>query len=60
MSQTPHCCWRGKWLIFQCRLTVGEGDVAIRREECDQANNTANNGFQNCFAVKPHAHRHPA
>jgi hypothetical protein len=47
-------------LLLEREVAVGEGDVAIRREECDQANNTANNGFQNCFAVKPHAHRHPA
>jgi hypothetical protein len=34
---------------------VGEGDVVIGREERDQANNTANDGLQNCLAVKPQA-----
>ena len=32
---------------------VGEGDVVIGRKKRDQANNTANDGFQECFAVKP-------
>ena len=40
-------------LLLEREPTVGEGDVVIRREERDQANNTANNGFHNCFAVEP-------
>ena len=40
-------------LLLERELAVGEGDVVIRREKRDQANNTANGGFQNCFAVKP-------
>jgi hypothetical protein len=40
-------------LLLERELTLEEGDVVIRREERDQANNTANNGFQNCFAVEP-------
>jgi len=40
-------------LLLEWELALGEGDVVIRGEERDQANNTANNGFQNCFAVEP-------
>ncbi len=40
-------------LLLERELAVGEGDVVIRGEECDQANNTANDGFQDCLAVKP-------
>jgi len=34
-------------------LAVGEGDVVIGRKKRDQANNTANDGFQECFAIEP-------
>ena len=40
-------------LLGQGELAVGEGDVVIGRKKRDQANNTANDGFQECFAVKP-------
>jgi hypothetical protein len=40
-------------LLLERELAVGEGDVVIRGEERDQANNTANDGFQDCLAVKP-------
>ena len=40
-------------LLLEWELAVGEGDVVIRGEERDQANNTANDGFQDCLAVKP-------
>ena len=40
-------------LLLEWELAVGEGDVVIRGEERDQANNTANNGFQDCLAVEP-------
>ena len=40
-------------LLLERKLTVGEGDVVIGGEERYQANNAANNGFQNCLAVKP-------
>jgi len=46
MSQTPHCCWRGSW-------RWGEVDVVIGGKKSNQANNTANNGFQQGFAVEP-------
>jgi hypothetical protein len=36
-------------------LAVGEGDVVIGRKKRDQANDSANNGFQQGFAVKPQA-----
>jgi hypothetical protein len=42
-------------LLLERELTVGEGDVVIRREERNQANDSANNGFQQGFAVKPQA-----
>jgi hypothetical protein len=42
-------------LLRQRELAVGEGDVVIGGEERDQANNTANDGLQNCLAVKPQA-----
>jgi hypothetical protein len=32
---------------------VGEVDVVIRRKQSNQANDSANNGFQQCFAVEP-------
>jgi len=40
-------------LLLERELAVGEGDVVIGRKESDQANNTANDGFQQGFAVKP-------
>jgi hypothetical protein len=40
-------------LLLERELALGEGDVVIGREERDQANNTANDGFQDCLAVKP-------
>lgn len=40
-------------LLLERELAVGEGDVVIRGEERDQANDSANDGFQDCLAVKP-------
>ena len=40
-------------LLLERELALEEGDVVIRGEERDQANNTANDGFQDCLAVKP-------
>ena len=40
-------------LLLERELALGEGDVVIGGEERDQANNTANNGFQQGFAVEP-------
>jgi hypothetical protein len=34
---------------------MGEGDAVIGREERDQANNSAIDGFQEGFAIKPKA-----
>jgi len=42
-------------LLLERELAVGEGDVVIGRKESDQANNTANDGFQQGFAVKSQA-----
>jgi hypothetical protein len=42
-------------LLLERELAVGEGDVVIGGEESNQANNAANNGFQQGFAVKPQA-----
>jgi len=42
-------------LLLERDLSLGEGDVVIGGEERDQANNSANDGFQNCLAVKPQA-----
>jgi len=39
-------------LLLDRDLAVGEGDVVIRRKQSNQANNTANDGFQEGFAVK--------
>ncbi|MFM7551006.1 MAG: hypothetical protein ACKO8I_19510 [Cyanobacteriota bacterium] len=39
-------------LLLERELAVGEGDVVIGRKKRDQANDSANNGFQNCLAVK--------
>jgi len=40
-------------LLLEREPAVGEGDVVIGRKKRDQANNSANDGFQECFAVKP-------
>jgi hypothetical protein len=40
-------------LLLDRELAVGEGDVVIGRKQSNQANNTANDGFQQGFAVKP-------
>jgi hypothetical protein len=40
-------------LLLEWELAVGEGDVVIGRKKRDQANDSANNGFQDCLAVKP-------
>ena len=42
-------------LLLERELAVGEGDVVIGRKKRDQANDSANNGFQQGFAVKPQA-----
>jgi hypothetical protein len=42
-------------LLLERELALGEGDVVIGGEERDQANDSANNGFQQGFAVKPQA-----
>ena len=40
-------------LLLERELAVGEVDVVIGRKQSNQANNTANNGLQNCCAVEP-------
>jgi len=40
-------------LLLEREPAVGEGNVIIGGKQCNQANDSANNGFQNCFAVKP-------
>jgi len=40
-------------LLLERELAVGEGDVVIGRKQSNQANNAANNGFQQGFAVEP-------
>jgi len=40
-------------LLLKRELEVGEGDVVIGRKKRDQANNTANDGFQQGVAVEP-------
>ena len=40
-------------LLWEGENSAWEGDVVIGRKESDQANNTANDGFQQGFAVKP-------
>jgi hypothetical protein len=40
-------------LLLERELAVGEVDVVIGGEKSNQANNAANNGLQNCFAVEP-------
>ena len=42
-------------LLLEKELAVGEGDVVIGGEKSDQTNNTADDGFQQSFAVKPQA-----
>jgi hypothetical protein len=40
-------------LLGEVENSAWEGDVVIGRKESDQANNTANDGFQQSFAIKP-------
>ena len=40
-------------LLLDRELAVGEGDVAIGRKQSNQANNAANDGFQQGFAIDP-------
>jgi hypothetical protein len=40
-------------LLLERELAVGEVDVVIGRKQSNQANNTANDGFHDCLAVKP-------
>ena len=40
-------------LLGEGANSAWEGDVVIGREQSDQANNTANDGFQQSFAIKP-------
>ena len=40
-------------LLLERELAVGEGDVVIGRKQSNQANNNANDGFQQGFAIKP-------
>jgi hypothetical protein len=47
MSQTPHCWGRRRIYLSW------EVDVVIGRKESDQVNNTANDGFQQGFGIKP-------
>lgn len=42
-------------LLLERELAVGEVDVVIGRKQSNQANNTANDGFQQGFAVKTQA-----
>ncbi len=42
-------------LLLKRELAVEEGDVVIGRKQSNQANNTANDGFQQGFAVKTQA-----
>ena len=42
-------------LLLERELAVGEGDVVIGRKKRDQANNAADDGFQQGFSVKPQA-----
>jgi hypothetical protein len=42
-------------LLLERELAVGEVDVDIGRKQSNQANNTANDGFQQGFAVKTQA-----
>ncbi len=40
-------------LLLERELAVGEGDVVIGRKQSNQANNIANDGFQQGFDVEP-------
>jgi hypothetical protein len=40
-------------LLLERELAVWEGDVVIGRKQSNQANNNANDGFQQGFAIKP-------
>jgi len=40
-------------LLLERELALGEGDVVIGRKKRNQANDSANNGFQQGLAVKP-------
>lgn len=40
-------------LLLQRELAVGEADVIIGRKQSNQANDSANNGFQKGFAIEP-------
>jgi hypothetical protein len=40
-------------LLLEREPAVGEGDVVIGRKKRDQADNTADGGFQDFLAVKP-------
>jgi hypothetical protein len=40
-------------LLLERELAVGEADVVIEEKQSNQANNTANNGFQEGFAIEP-------
>jgi hypothetical protein len=40
-------------LLREGENSAWEGDVVIGREQSDQANNTANDGLQQGFAIKP-------
>ena len=42
-------------LLLEGELALGEVDVVIRGEESDQANNAAEHGFHQGFAVEPEA-----
>ncbi|MCX5968348.1 MAG: hypothetical protein NTV57_12030, partial [Cyanobacteria bacterium] len=42
-------------LLLERELAVGEGDVVIGGEKSNQANDAADDGFQQGFAVKPQA-----
>ncbi|MFM7674934.1 MAG: hypothetical protein ACKO5F_04990, partial [Synechococcus sp.] len=42
-------------LLVEGELALGEVDVAIRGEQSDQANNAAEHGFHQGFAVEPQA-----
>ena len=41
------------YALLEQELTLGEGDVVIGRKKRDQANNSANKGFQQGFAIEP-------
>ena len=47
-SDEPDAPLLGEW-----ELAVGEVDVVIGRKQSNQANNSADNGFQQGFAVEP-------